>query len=72
MIVNFKKSDVLINVFFSAVSETVEGKISKKLKKLLKKLYVKELRDDVLAIADKKLSLEISVSLYIFNVSRIR
>jgi hypothetical protein len=40
----------------------VESKISKKLKKLLKKLYVKELRDDVLAVADKKLSMDITVN----------
>merc|ERR1712113_1032615 len=44
----------------TAVSEIVEGKISKKLKKLLKKLYVKELHDDVLAVSDKKLSIEIN------------
>ncbi|CAH8583963.1 unnamed protein product [Schistosoma rodhaini] len=41
----------------------MEGKLSKKLKKLLKKLYVKELRDDVLAVADKKLSVDINVSM---------
>ena len=41
----------------------IEGKISKKLKKLLKKLYVNEIRDDVLAVADKKLSMEINVRL---------
>ncbi|VDP23214.1 unnamed protein product [Echinostoma caproni] len=32
------------------------------MKKLLKKLYVQELRDDVLAIADKKLCMDITVS----------
>lgn len=41
----------------------MEGKLSKKMKKLLKKLYVKELRDDVLAVADKKLSVDINVSM---------
>lgn len=49
-------------LFFAAAADTIEGKISKKLKKLLKKLYVKEIRDDVLAVADKKLSQEITVS----------
>nr|CDS16545.1 Nucleolar protein 5 [Echinococcus granulosus] len=43
-----------------AAADTIEGKISKKLKRLLKKLYVKEIRDDVLAVADKKLSQEIA------------
>ncbi|VDD79478.1 unnamed protein product [Mesocestoides corti] len=43
-----------------AAADTIEGKISKKLKKLLKKLYVKEIREDALAVADKKLSQEIT------------
>ncbi|THD25445.1 Nucleolar protein 5 [Fasciola hepatica] len=44
----------------SAAADVIEGRISKKLKKLLKKLYVKELRDDVLAVADKKLCMDIT------------
>ncbi|KAL5962463.1 Nucleolar protein 58 [Taenia solium] len=51
-----------------AAADTIEGKISKKLKKLLKKLYVKEIRDDVLAVADKKLSQEIASKM---NVSTL-
>lgn len=50
-----------------AAADTIEGKISKKLKKLLKKLYVKEIRDDVLAVADKKLSQEIAVSCFLLK-----
>ncbi|KAH8870122.1 Nucleolar protein [Schistosoma japonicum] len=52
-----------------AASDMVEGKLSKKLKKLLKKLYVKELRDDVLAVADKKLSVDINTKMSIPTVS---
>ncbi|KAL5111160.1 Nucleolar protein 58 [Taenia crassiceps] len=51
-----------------AAADTIEGKISKKLKKLLKKLYVKEIREDVLAVADKKLSQEIATKM---NVSTL-
>ncbi|VDK24169.1 unnamed protein product [Taenia asiatica] len=51
-----------------AAADTIEGKISKKLKKLLKRLYVKEIRDDVLAVADKKLSQEIASKM---NVSTL-
>ncbi|CDS41333.1 Nucleolar protein 5 [Echinococcus multilocularis] len=51
-----------------AAADTIEGKISKKLKRLLKKLYVKEIRDDVLAVADKKLSQEIASKM---NVSTL-
>ncbi|VDM33420.1 unnamed protein product [Hydatigera taeniaeformis] len=51
-----------------AAADTIEGKISKKLKRLLKKLYVKEIRDDVLAVADKKLSQEITSKM---NVSTL-
>ncbi|CAH8567318.1 unnamed protein product [Schistosoma bovis] len=47
----------------------MEGKLSKKLKKLLKKLYIKELRDDVLAVADKKLSVDINTKMSIPTVS---
>ncbi|VEL18418.1 unnamed protein product, partial [Protopolystoma xenopodis] len=47
----------------AAASELIEGRISKKLNKVLKKLYVKELNDDILAVADKKLSQEINVPL---------
>ncbi|KER27202.1 snoRNA binding domain protein [Opisthorchis viverrini] len=53
----------------AAVTDVVEGRISKKLKKLLKKLYVKELRDDVLAVADKKLSMDISSKMNISTIS---
>ncbi|CAH8583948.1 unnamed protein product [Schistosoma rodhaini] len=52
-----------------AASDIMEGKLSKKLKKLLKKLYVKELRDDVLAVADKKLSVDINTKMSIPTVS---
>ncbi|CAI2729672.1 unnamed protein product [Schistosoma spindalis] len=52
-----------------AASDIIEGKLSKKLKKLLKKLYVKELRDDVLAVADKKLSVDINTKMSIPTVS---
>ncbi|CAH8858428.1 unnamed protein product [Trichobilharzia szidati] len=52
-----------------AASDIVEGKLSKRLKKLLKKLYVKELRDDVLAVADKKLSIDINSKMSIPTVS---
>ncbi|KAF8571202.1 hypothetical protein P879_00408 [Paragonimus westermani] len=53
----------------AAVTDVVEGRISKKLKKLLKKLYVKELRDDVLAVADKKLSMDIASKMSIPTTS---
>ncbi|CAH8567304.1 unnamed protein product [Schistosoma bovis] len=52
-----------------AASDIMEGKLSKKLKKLLKKLYIKELRDDVLAVADKKLSVDINTKMSIPTVS---
>lgn len=63
LVMLFYRSDatILSSVFLiSAAADTIEGKISKKLKKLLKKLYVKEIREDTLAVADKKLSQEIS------------
>ncbi|VDK81161.1 unnamed protein product [Dibothriocephalus latus] len=52
-----------------AATDTIEGKISKKLKRLLKKLYVKEIHDDVLAVADKKLSQEINAKMNVTTVS---
>ncbi|KAL3312754.1 Nucleolar protein 58 [Cichlidogyrus casuarinus] len=53
----------------AASADIVEGKISKKLKKLLKKLYVKELREDVLAVADKKLSQDIATKMNVSTLS---
>ncbi|CAH8535747.1 unnamed protein product [Dicrocoelium dendriticum] len=53
------------NDALAAVADVVEGRVSKRLKKLLKKLYVKELRDDILAVADRKLSIDISSKLNI-------
>jgi len=52
-----------------AAADTLEGKISKKLKKLLKKLYVKEIREDALAVADKKLSQEIASKMNVQTVA---
>ena len=44
-----------------AATSLVEGKVSKKLNKLLKKLFVKEVQDEALAVADSKLAASIKV-----------
>ncbi|KAA0192586.1 Nucleolar protein 5 [Fasciolopsis buskii] len=63
--VQFKDTKDALN----AAADVIEGRISKKLRKLLKKLYVKELRDDVLAVADKKLCMDIASKMNIPTTS---
>ncbi|KAM3181880.1 hypothetical protein ACTXT7_013483 [Hymenolepis weldensis] len=51
-----------------ATAEVCDGKISKKLKKLLKKTF-KENKEEILAVADNKLSRAIGVSSPTLNLS---